>query len=53
MSNRFALGTLATLAVLLNERLAGLTLKEIRDMAAEMLDAEKQWLPQFEPADRG
>ena len=27
---------------------AALTLKEIRDMAAEMLEAEKQWLPQFE-----
>jgi len=27
---------------------ATLTLKEIRDMAAEMLEAEKQWLPQFE-----
>ncbi len=26
---------------------AVLTLKEIRDMAAEMLEAEKQWLPQF------
>lgn len=25
-----------------------LTLKEIRDMTAEMLEAEKQWLPQFE-----
>jgi alpha-galactosidase len=24
-----------------------LTLKEIRDMASEMLEAEKQWLPQF------
>jgi len=24
------------------------TLKEVRDMAAEMLEAEKQWLPQFE-----
>ncbi|NLG49875.1 MAG: alpha-glucosidase/alpha-galactosidase, partial [Chloroflexi bacterium] len=27
---------------------ASLTLKEIRDMAIEMLEAEKQWLPQFE-----
>ena len=27
---------------------ATLTLKEIRDMAADMLEAEKQWLPQFE-----
>jgi alpha-galactosidase len=27
---------------------AVLTLKEIRDMATEMLEAEKQWLPQFE-----
>lgn len=27
---------------------AVLTLKEIRDMAAEMLEAERQWLPQFE-----
>ena len=27
---------------------AVLTLKESRDMAAEMLEAEKQWLPQFE-----
>jgi alpha-galactosidase len=27
---------------------AVLTLKEIRDMAAEMLECEKQWLPQFE-----
>jgi len=27
---------------------AVLTLKEIRDMVAEMLEAEKQWLPQFE-----
>ena len=27
---------------------AVLTLKEIRDMASEMLEAEKQWLPQFE-----
>jgi alpha-galactosidase len=27
---------------------AMLTLKEIRDMAAEMLECEKQWLPQFE-----
>jgi len=27
---------------------AVLTLKEIREMAAEMLEAEKQWLPQFE-----
>ncbi|HOQ89880.1 MAG TPA: alpha-glucosidase/alpha-galactosidase, partial [Candidatus Hydrogenedentes bacterium] len=27
---------------------ACLTLKEIRDMVAEMLDAERQWLPQFE-----
>lgn len=27
---------------------AVLTLKEIRDMAADMLEAEKQWLPQFE-----
>ena len=27
---------------------AVLTLKETRDMAAEMLEAEKQWLPQFE-----
>jgi len=26
---------------------AVLTLKEIREMAAEMLEAEKQWLPQF------
>jgi len=26
---------------------AVLTLKEIRDMASEMLEAEKQWLPQF------
>jgi alpha-galactosidase len=26
---------------------ACLTLKEIRDMTAEMLEAEKQWLPQF------
>ena len=26
---------------------ACLTLKEIRDMTAEMLDAEKEWLPQF------
>lgn len=26
---------------------AVLTLKEIRDMAAEMLEAEKEWLPQF------
>jgi alpha-galactosidase len=26
---------------------AVLTLKEIRDMAADMLEAEKQWLPQF------
>ncbi len=26
---------------------AVLTLKEIRDMAAEMLEAERQWLPQF------
>jgi len=26
---------------------AVLTLKEIRDMVAEMLEAEKQWLPQF------
>ena len=26
---------------------AVLTLKEIRDMAAEMLETEKQWLPQF------
>jgi alpha-galactosidase len=26
---------------------AVLTLKEIRDMAAEMLEAESQWLPQF------
>lgn len=25
-----------------------LTLKEIRDMVSEMLEAEKQWLPQFE-----
>lgn len=27
---------------------AVLTLKEIRDMVGEMLEAEKQWLPQFE-----
>ncbi len=27
---------------------AVLTLKQIRDMAAEMLECEKQWLPQFE-----
>ena len=27
---------------------AVLTLKEIRDMAAEMLEAQKGWLPQFE-----
>ena len=27
---------------------AVLTLKETRDMVAEMLEAEKQWLPQFE-----
>jgi alpha-galactosidase len=27
---------------------AVLTLKEARDMASEMLEAEKQWLPQFE-----
>jgi alpha-galactosidase len=27
---------------------AVLTLKEIRDMASDMLEAEKQWLPQFE-----
>jgi len=27
---------------------ATLTLKEIREMAADMLEAEKQWLPQFE-----
>ncbi len=27
---------------------AVLTLKEIRDMAADLLEAEKQWLPQFE-----
>jgi alpha-galactosidase len=27
---------------------ARLTLKEIRDMASDMLEAEKQWLPQFE-----
>ena len=27
---------------------AVLTLKEIRDMASEMLEAQKQWLPQFE-----
>jgi alpha-galactosidase len=27
---------------------AVLTLKEIRDMAIEMLEAQKQWLPQFE-----
>jgi len=27
---------------------ATLTLKEIRDMASEMLEAEKQWMPQFE-----
>jgi alpha-galactosidase len=27
---------------------AVLTLKEIRDMAIEMLEAERQWLPQFE-----
>ena len=26
---------------------AVLTLKEIRDMAADMLEAERQWLPQF------
>ena len=26
---------------------AVLTLKEIRDMAAEMLEAEREWLPQF------
>ncbi|MBM3189042.1 MAG: alpha-glucosidase/alpha-galactosidase, partial [Chloroflexi bacterium] len=26
---------------------AVLTLKEIREMAAEMLEAEKQWMPQF------
>ena len=26
---------------------AVLTLKEIRDMAGEMLEAEKDWLPQF------
>lgn len=26
---------------------AALTLKEIRDMASEMLEAEQQWLPQF------
>jgi alpha-galactosidase len=25
-----------------------LQLREIRDMAREMLDAERQWLPQFE-----
>jgi alpha-galactosidase len=25
-----------------------LTLKDIRDMAAEMLEAEKKWMPQFE-----
>jgi alpha-galactosidase len=27
---------------------AALTLKEIREMAADLLEAEKQWLPQFE-----
>jgi alpha-galactosidase len=27
---------------------AVLTLKEIRDMAAEMLDAGRQWMPQFD-----
>ncbi|MHB1294629.1 MAG: alpha-galactosidase [Anaerolineae bacterium] len=27
---------------------ATLTLKEIRDMAADMLEAEKKWMPQFE-----
>ena len=27
---------------------AVMTLKEVRDMVAEMLEAEKQWLPQFE-----
>ena len=27
---------------------AVLTLKEVRDMASEMLEAERQWLPQFE-----
>ena len=26
---------------------ACLTLKEVRDMAADMLEAERQWLPQF------
>jgi alpha-galactosidase len=26
---------------------ATLTLKEIREMAADLLEAEKQWLPQF------
>jgi alpha-galactosidase len=25
-----------------------LTLKEIRDMVSEMLEAQRQWLPQFE-----
>ena len=27
---------------------ATLTLNEIREMASDMLEAEKQWLPQFE-----
>ena len=27
---------------------AVLTLKEIRDMASDMLEAEREWLPQFE-----
>ncbi|HEY9595362.1 MAG TPA: alpha-glucosidase/alpha-galactosidase, partial [Spirochaetia bacterium] len=27
---------------------AGLTLKEIRDMTSEMLEAQRRWLPQFE-----
>ena len=27
---------------------AVLTLKEARDMASEMLEAEREWLPQFE-----
>ena len=27
---------------------AVMTLKEVRDMVAEMLEVEKQWLPQFE-----
>lgn len=30
---------------------ATLTLKEIREMAAEMLEAEKEWLPQFQGKD--